>query len=67
MKVDLVYRSAQPVFLQRPKEAAVRLTRRAPLGDPLELSLRDTRLCLRRGEAALFPVTASNVGEQAQR
>jgi Fe2+ transport system protein FeoA len=33
----------------------VRMTRRAPLGDPLELSVRGTRLCLRRADARCFP------------
>jgi len=34
----------------------VTLTRRAPWGDPLEVSVRGTRLCVRRADAALFPV-----------
>ena len=36
--------------------AEVALTRRAPAGDPLELEVRGTRLCLRRADAAHFPV-----------
>ena len=36
--------------------AVVTVTRRAPLGDPLEIAVRDTRLCLRRKEAARFVV-----------
>lgn len=32
----------------------VRVTRRAPLGDPLEVEVRGTRLCLRRADAARF-------------
>lgn len=35
----------------------VELLRRAPWGDPLELVVRGTRLCLRREDAARFPVT----------
>lgn len=34
----------------------VTLTRRAPWGDPLEVSVRGTRLCVRRSDAARFPV-----------
>lgn len=36
--------------------ASVVVTRRAPLGDPLEIEVRGTRLCLRRAEAARFRV-----------
>lgn len=36
--------------------ARVVLTRRAPFGDPLEVEVRGTRLCLRRQEAAAFPL-----------
>lgn len=36
--------------------AEVTLTRRAPWGDPLEVSVRGTRLCMRRSDAARFPV-----------
>ena len=32
----------------------VTLTRRAPFGDPLEIELRGTRLCLRKDDAAHF-------------
>lgn len=34
----------------------VTVTRRAPLGDPLEVEVRGTRLCLRRHDAARFLV-----------
>lgn len=37
---------------------AISVTRRAPLGDPIEIALRGTRLCLRRSVAAFFPVEA---------
>ena len=36
----------------------VTLTRRAPWGDPLEVEIRGTRLCLRRADAKQFPVSA---------
>ncbi|HEY4220725.1 MAG TPA: FeoA family protein [Myxococcota bacterium] len=36
--------------------AQIVVTRRAPLGDPLEISVRNTRLCLRREHAAIFEV-----------
>lgn len=37
--------------------ARVRLSRRAPLGDPLEIRLSSgPRLCLRRADARCFPV-----------
>lgn len=36
--------------------AAVVVTRRAPLGDPLELAVLGTRVCLRRREARAFVV-----------
>lgn len=36
----------------------VRLIRRAPLGDPIEFSVRDVRLSLRRIEAAGIRVSA---------
>ena len=35
---------------------AVRVLRRAPLGDPVEYELRGYRLCLRRSEAARIAV-----------
>jgi Fe2+ transport system protein FeoA len=35
---------------------AVRVTRRAPLGDPLEVAVRNTRLVLRAAEARRFIV-----------
>ena len=34
----------------------VTVTRRAALGDPIEIRVRGTRLCLRRADAARFPV-----------
>jgi ferrous iron transport protein A len=34
----------------------VTLTRRAPWGDPIEIALRGTRLCLRKADAARFGV-----------
>lgn len=40
--------------------AEVELTRRAPGGDPIEVRLRGTRLCLRKAEAAEFPVVEAN-------
>lgn len=40
--------------------SVVRLTRRAPLGDPLEVTvLGGPRLCLRRDDARAFPVERS--------
>ena len=36
--------------------AHVVVTRRAPLGDPLEISVRDTRVCMRREHARAFSV-----------
>lgn len=36
----------------------VTLTRRAPWGDPLEVEIRGTRLCLRRADAKQFPIFA---------
>lgn len=36
--------------------AVVTVTRRAPLGDPVELTLRGTALCLRREEARIVTV-----------
>jgi ferrous iron transport protein A len=36
----------------------VTVTRRAPLGDPLEILVRGTRLCLRTAEAGRFRVEA---------
>lgn len=34
----------------------VEVVRRAPFGDPIEILLRGTRLCLRRADAAAFGV-----------
>lgn len=39
--------------------ARVVLTRRAPFGDPLEIEVRGTRLCLRKADAARFRVRRS--------
>lgn len=36
--------------------AEITLTRRAPWGDPIEVSVRGTRLCVRRADASRFPV-----------
>ncbi len=36
----------------------VRVTRRAPLGDPLEVAVRGTRVVLRQADAATFIVRA---------
>lgn len=38
--------------------ADIRVTRRAPLGDPLEIHVKDTRVCLRRADARRFVVDA---------
>ncbi len=38
-------------------KALIVVTRRAPLGDPIEVEVRGTRLVLRRAEAARFRVT----------
>jgi Fe2+ transport system protein FeoA len=35
----------------------VLVVRRAPFGEPIEVELRGTRLCLRRADAAAFGVT----------
>lgn len=35
----------------------IAVVRRAPFGDPIEVELRGTRLCLRRADAAAFGVT----------
>jgi ferrous iron transport protein A len=40
-------------------KAPIVVTRRAPLGDPIEVEVRGTRVVLRRAEAARFRVTAS--------
>jgi len=44
---------------------AVELTRRGPGGDPLEIRLRGTRLCLRRAEADAFSLQSSDDGRGA--
>lgn len=40
----------------------VRVTRRAPLGGPLEVAVRGTRLVLRRADARAFVVRALGAG-----
>jgi len=40
--------------------AAVTVTRRALLGDPLEIAVRGTRLCLRKNDAVRFIVSEKN-------
>lgn len=42
-------------------EAAVRVTRRGLGGDPLEVQVRGTRLCLRRRHAACFEVAEDHI------
>ena len=42
---------------------AVRVLRRAPLGDPVEYELRGYRLCLRRTEARRIRVQRAGPGE----
>lgn len=39
--------------------ATVTVTRRAPLGDPLELAVLGTRICLRMKDAHAFAVTST--------
>jgi Fe2+ transport system protein FeoA len=34
----------------------IEVSRRAPWGDPIEIQVRRTRLCLRQVDAAVFPV-----------
>jgi Fe2+ transport system protein FeoA len=41
---------------------AVRVTRRAPWGDPLEVHVRGTRLVLRAADAARFAVVPATIG-----
>lgn len=41
-------------------KAPIVVTRRAPLGDPIEVEVRGTRVVLRRAEAARFRVTATS-------
>ena len=36
--------------------AEIVVVRRAPLGDPIEIMLRGTRLCLRKADALRFPI-----------
>lgn len=40
----------------------VEVVRRAPFGDPIEILLRGTRLCLRRADAAAFGVVEVDEG-----
>ena len=44
-------------------QAPIVVTRRAPLGDPIEVEVRGTRVVLRRAEAARFRVRASREGK----
>lgn len=46
--------------------ARVTLTRRAPLADPIELDVRGTRLCVRRADAACFPVEPAAPGDATE-
>jgi Fe2+ transport system protein FeoA len=46
--------------------ARVRMTRRAPAGDPIEIEVRDTRLCLRRSDARAFPIDSATEPEPAR-
>jgi Fe2+ transport system protein FeoA len=39
----------------------ITVTRHAPLGDPIELTVRGTRLCLRRSDADCFLVDSDRV------
>lgn len=43
----------------------VTVTRRAPLGDPMEIAVRGTRLCLRRKDAARFLVVADDAAARS--
>jgi ferrous iron transport protein A len=45
---------------------AVEVVRRAPFGEPIEIALRGTRLCLRRADAAAFGVTDVEGGGPAR-
>lgn len=47
--------------------ARVTLTRRAPMADPIELEVRGTRLCVRRADAACFPVQPVAPGDLRER
>ena len=42
--------------------ALVAVTRRAPLGDPIEIEVRGTRVCLRKKDAACFAVVRPEGG-----
>jgi ferrous iron transport protein A len=43
--------------------ATLAITRRAPGGDPVEVRVRGTRLCVRREDLARFPVAPSRAGK----
>jgi Fe2+ transport system protein FeoA len=46
----------------------VTVTRRAPGGDPIEIRVRGTRLCLRHADAARFPVrVAPDAGSETRK
>lgn len=45
----------------------VAVVRRAPFGEPIEVELRGTRLCLRRADAAAFGVTEVREGDEGGR
>jgi len=34
----------------------IRVVRRAPLGDPIEVEIRGARICVRRAELAMFSI-----------
>jgi len=40
----------------------VRMTRLGPFGDPLEVEVRGTRLCLRTADARAFPLQPATAG-----
>ncbi len=46
-------------------ETKIRVVRRAPLGDPIAFYLRGSQICLRRSEAALIRVLATDAGPEA--
>lgn len=47
--------------------STITVTRRAALGDPIEVRIRDTRLCLRREDALRFPVHADDADAPVRR
>ncbi len=46
-------------------ETAIRVVRRAPLGDPIAFYLRGGQICLRHSEAALIRVLAADARPEA--